>query len=92
MPTDPKIKLTIHDLKILADYFDDVASGTKTFEIRKNDRGFKRGDILVLREINGGSSVSYTGRMIAVHVTYITNYEQKDGYVVMGISNPIDNQ
>lgn len=32
----------IHDLKILPTYFDDVAKGRKTFELRFDDRGYLR--------------------------------------------------
>lgn len=37
-----------HELKLNIRYFDDVRSGKKNFEIRRNDRDFKIGDILVL--------------------------------------------
>lgn len=40
----------IHELKILHEYFEAVTSGRKQFEIRKNDRGFKVGDQLILCE------------------------------------------
>lgn len=33
-----------HALKILPEYFEDVVIGKKTFELRKNDRGFALGD------------------------------------------------
>ena len=62
-------------------YFDAIADGRKTFEIRKDDRGFNPGDVLELREFAG----EYTGRSLWRHVTYITDYEQKPGYVVMAI-------
>ena len=40
-----------HILKTWADYWDAVASGEKTFEVRRDDRGFQKGDILVLRRM-----------------------------------------
>lgn len=36
----------VHNLKILNDFADAVYMKDKTFEIRKNDRGFQRGIIL----------------------------------------------
>ena len=39
----------IIELKILPEYFEAVKSGKKTFELRKNDRDFCVGDILILR-------------------------------------------
>jgi ASC-1-like (ASCH) protein len=43
-----------HELKILPEYFEAVRSGEKRFELRKNDRNFKVGDWVGLREFNGG--------------------------------------
>lgn len=37
-----------HKLKCWPNYFDALKSGDKTFEVRKDDRGFQKGDILVL--------------------------------------------
>ncbi|MZZ58357.1 DUF3850 domain-containing protein [Enterococcus mundtii] len=71
-----------HELKILPEYFEAVISGRKRFEIRKNDRDYKVADQLYLREWDGEK---FTGDSHKVDVTYITDYEQKDGYVVMGI-------
>lgn len=39
-----------HDLKIWPQYYARVADGSKTFEIRHNDRGFQPGDTVVLKE------------------------------------------
>lgn len=39
-----------HELKILPQYFCRVADGTKTFEVRENDRGFQPNDEVVLKE------------------------------------------
>lgn len=71
-----------HELKIVEPYFSDVAFGSKNFEIRKNDRDYKIGDLLFLREWDGER---YTGAEICREITYITDYEQKPGYVVMAL-------
>ncbi|TKM83418.1 DUF3850 domain-containing protein [Enterococcus faecalis] len=73
---------TIHELKILPEYFEAVVSGNKRFEIRKNDRNYKKGDILRLNEYQDGQ---YTGDVHVAEITYITDYAQQDGYVVLGI-------
>lgn len=39
-----------HELKIWPQYYCRVADGSKTFEVRNNDRGFQPGDTVVLRE------------------------------------------
>lgn len=71
-----------HELKILPEYFEAVTSRRKQFEIRKNDRDYKVGDQLILREWD---SVRYTGDSYKAEITYITDYMQRDGYVVLGI-------
>ena len=37
-----------HDLKINPVHYNNVIQGTKTFEIRKNDRAFQKGDEVTL--------------------------------------------
>lgn len=39
-----------HDIKVIQPYFDAILDGSKTFEIRKNDRAYQKGDVLILRE------------------------------------------
>ena len=41
-----------HELKIWPQYYSRVADGSKTFEIRENDRGFQQGDSVLLREFD----------------------------------------
>lgn len=77
-----------HELKTWQPFFQHVLDGEKTFEVRRNDRGFQRGDTLVLRETEGQSSYYRTGRELRVQVAYVLTGEQfgiRDGYCVMGI-------
>lgn len=75
----------VHQIRLGASFFDDVCSGVKTFELRKNDRGYKKGDVLEMMEFEDGR---HTGRSVNALVTYIledfTGLE--DGYCVMAIS------
>ncbi len=58
----------VHDLKTVQPYYDASECGDKTFEIRKNDRDFKVGDILRLYEWDGEKA---TGREHCKQITYI---------------------
>lgn len=80
--------MATHDLKIWPEYFEKVYMGKKNFEIRENDRDFKEGDILRLREWDIRTS-EYTGRTCVRYVKYIMYgglFGIKDGYCVMGLS------
>lgn len=79
---------TVHELKIWKEYFDEVFMGRKTFEVRKNDRNFRKGDILILKEWDNEKQ-EYTGRQMARCIYYILNGGQfgvENGFVVMSIA------
>ena len=38
--------MKLHELKILHEYLVDITIGTKTFELRKNDRDYQVGDLI----------------------------------------------
>lgn len=93
-----------HELKFLPAYFEAVIAGEKTFEIRNNaDRGFQKGDSLILREFDPryqklmdleppnsiGGTTCYTGRQTEKLVSYVSNFEQKPGFVVLGLKPPV---
>lgn len=73
-----------HNLKILPEYFNIAVSGRKTFEIRKNDRGFKSWDTVTLQEYDPESE-TYSGREFSAQIGYVTAYEQQPGYVVFSL-------
>lgn len=66
----PKVKT--HDLKSWPQFFRAIADGTKTHELRINDREFEVGDVLLLREYDPKKR-RYTGRQLKAHITYITS-------------------
>ncbi len=74
----------VHDLKTLPQYFQAIVDGTKTFEVRRNDRGFEVGDYLFLREWS--QETGYTGRIARVTVSYLYAGEWcAPGFCVMAI-------
>ena len=75
----------VHHIKLGAAFFEEVASGEKTFELRKNDRDYKKGDILEMMEFKDGKN---TGRTVRVLVTYILEEFAglEDGYCIMATS------
>lgn len=73
-------------LKCHPEYFEAIKNGTKSFECRYNDRNFKVGDELLLREYD--PELGYTTRCIVRKIVYILPdfIGLKDGYVVLGIA------
>jgi hypothetical protein len=76
--------MTRHDLKCWPEYFRPVWMGVKRFEIRRNDRDYRVGDELLLREWEPGDE-KYSGRELLMRVVYLTDFEQQPGFIVMGI-------
>lgn len=75
---------SVHSLKIAPKYFEKVLSGEKTFEFRYNDRNYRVGDILILKEYNNNE---FTGREISVQITYILDnfLGIQERYVILAI-------
>lgn len=90
--------MTIHELKTWPTLYQAMLDGMRPFEIREDDRKFKTGDVLVLREwrpehpVNPDAGGSYTGRWALA--TVLSRLYPADipfgglepGYVVMAIN------
>ena len=85
-----------HELKTWGSYWDAVSSGEKVFEVRRDDRGFQKGDVLHLvrmRQNYDGKWVEdrdhNNGRRVLVRkISYVLTGGQlgiEPGYVVMGL-------
>lgn len=85
LPSETAAGQKVHSIRLAKTYFNDVASGKKSFELRKNDRGYKVGDMLEMLEFADGRN---TGRIIQAEVAYMlegyTGLEE--GYCILGIS------
>jgi hypothetical protein len=77
-----------HELKSWPEYFQATKSGTKTFELRKGDRDFKVGDIVVLREWEPDTQ-TFTGQTVIKEITYVlaSGPWLQPGFVAFGIKD-----
>lgn len=74
-----------HELKLDTQFFDAVLSGEKPFEVRKNDRGFQKGDKILFVETTNGCPA---WRLAKCDITYVLNgWGIEPGYCVFGIAN-----
>lgn len=85
--------MTTHRLKVFVKYADAIMNGTKTFEIRKNDRGYEVGDKIVFDVVtNEGYAAAAAARHPLNGATYRIDYILDDfeglaqKYVALAIS------
>lgn len=91
-----------HVVKCWPQYYDAIARGEKPFDVRRDDRGYQKGDTLVLQRtvrLMGGSHEvdrDYHGKVrheIRRTITYILTGGQfgiEPGFVVLGIPTPTE--
>ena len=86
--------MTEHNLKIKHKYWKDVQDGVKTFEIRKNDRDYKVGDIVHFIPISDDSNIILPHNKNSYRITYVFTggeYGLDNDFCVFGIV-PIEKQ
>ena len=87
--SDNLLTMRTHELKIRPEYYDAILRREKTFELRKDDRGYAVGDKLRLRKYV--PSLGYTGATISADVSYVLRdaeqYGLRPGHVILGVTN-----
>lgn len=83
----------IHELKILNRFANEIINGDKTFEVRKNDRSYQKGDFIRFKVIDDYGN-KRDGRRYVKHplhdklykITYIlSGWGIENGYVILAI-------
>ncbi len=78
----------LHEIKLREDYIEPVLSGNKNFEVRLNDRGYQKGDLVKFTPISRGGVLYVCGALQSktYKITYVhSGLGLKEDYVVFGI-------
>lgn len=71
-----------HTLKIRDDFYSAIVNGDKTFEVRFNDRGYQKGDLIIFIK----NDPWLNERAGTWQITYVLNgWGIKEDFVVLGI-------
>lgn len=84
---------TTHMLKLSKEFANSVLNGDKCFEVRKNDRGFQKGDNVIFQVVDSYELGVYHKLNDKVfEITYVLGgWGIENGYVVFGIKERDDN-
>lgn len=79
-----------HKIKIDEEFADAVLCGDKNFEIRKNDRGYQKGDHVIFDVVDvsifGTTHLDHPLNDLEFEITYVLNgWHVEQDYVVFGI-------
>lgn len=88
-----------HIVKTWPPYFQAVKRGEKRFEIRRDDRGYQKGDLLEQREYDPKRGVTerprYTGEYVTHRIAYVLTGGQfglEPGFVALSLEEPSDDR
>lgn len=78
----------VHTLKTIQPHFENLLNGIKTFELRKDDRPYATGNVLLLKEYDLQAK-TYSGREIKMTVTHVLRNAPEfgllPGYCILSI-------
>lgn len=74
----------VRQLRISSATYEEIASGTRAFDIQKNEKKFCPGDRIEYMEFKEGRN---TGRILSVEVTYVLEEHSclEDGYCILSV-------
>ena len=77
----------LHEIKLREDFIEPILKGEKTFEVRINDRGYQKGDLIKFKSITrSGLPCRHKIDNRTYEITYVlSGYGIQEGYVVFGI-------
>jgi ASC-1-like (ASCH) protein len=71
--------MTTHQMKSWTQFFQAIKNGTKKHDLRRMDRDFKVGDMIILHEYDQFKG-EYTGEQLDVKITFITSEDTPCAY------------
>lgn len=75
-------------LRCWPEFFEPMLDGRQQFDYRRDDRGFKVGDTLLLREYRP-DRLTYTGRELVAGIIYILHGDARimlpEGFCILGL-------
>lgn len=76
----------VHELKILPQFYEEVKTGNKNFELRKNDRNYMKNDTIILKAWDGEKYLDKEPlkRTVKYLLKDCSEYGLMDGYVILG--------
>lgn len=78
--------MVTHELKILPQYAEAITRGEKTFEVRKNDRGFQKGDHIKFLAYDDGWYLDHAINEKEYEITYVlSGFHIDNDYVIFSI-------
>lgn len=83
----------LHNIKISEEYADSVLCGDKKFEVRRNDRGYQKGDIVHFQVVDNKAKLPIEHRLnkFTFKITYVfSGFGLQEGMVVFGIAIQYD--
>lgn len=75
-----------HHIKLSVQFCDDVLNGDKCFEVRENDRGYQKGDLVQFEPYDPRKLCHHPIEDKTYVITYVLNgWGLKNGFVAFGI-------